>query len=154
MKPAWQACLVLSGCAALAAGLLHIGIIFGGPAWFRFFGAPRHIIRMAAAGHWYPTAVCLAVAAVLLVCAAYAFSGAGLLRRLPFLRLALALIGSVLFLRGLVFLPMMLLAPSSMARITSSTGIDLFLVVTSFLCMAMGLAYLVAFLKLSPQRKD
>lgn len=142
MKQIWKSGLVLSGCAALAGALLHVAIVFGGPAWFRFFGAPEGIIRMAAAGHWYPTAVCLAISAVLALCAAYAFSGAGLIRRLPFLPLALALMGTVLCLRGVAFVPLMLLAPGPMASITSSTGVDAFLVVTSGLCLAVGVSYL------------
>ena len=153
MKHAWKPGLMFSACAALAGALLHLAMIFGGPAWFRFFGAPGGIVRMAAAGHWYPSFLCLAIAAVLALCAAYAFSAAGLIRRLPFLRPALALIGGVLFLRGLAFIPLVLLAPRAMAGITSSTGIDSFLVVTSVLCLAMGAAYLAACVYLPPARR-
>lgn len=39
-----------SGLSAIAA-LLHVGIIIGGPSWYRFFGAGERMARAAAAGH-------------------------------------------------------------------------------------------------------
>ncbi|WP_460830385.1 hypothetical protein [Lysobacter humi (ex Lee et al. 2017)] len=31
--------LLLGAALSTAAALVHVGIIFGGPAWYRFFGA-------------------------------------------------------------------------------------------------------------------
>ncbi|MDQ6809720.1 MAG: hypothetical protein M3Z64_09925, partial [Verrucomicrobiota bacterium] len=96
--------LTWCGVTSLLGGLLHVAIIFGGPTWYAFFGAPATIVRMARAGALYPTIFCLVVAALLLLCASYAFAGAGVIRRLPFLRTALVLIGTVFTIRGVVFI--------------------------------------------------
>ena len=135
--------LICAGMVVLAAGLLHILIIFGGPTWYAFFGAPAPIVRMAAAGALYPTIFCLVVAALLLLCASYAFSGAGLFPRLPFLRTGLLFIGSVFILRGVVFIPLIIWRPDILARVCNCNGIDTFLVVTSVICLATGIGYVV-----------
>ncbi len=48
--------------------------------------------QLASAGHWYPTVVTLAVATVLSAWALYALSGAGVISKLPLLRVALCAI--------------------------------------------------------------
>lgn len=98
--------LVASGMSAFAA-LLHLGCIAAGPAGYRFLGAGEGMAQMASVGHWYPTAITLAIAGILLVWSLYALSGAGIVRRLPLLRLALLVITSVYLLRGLAFFPLM-----------------------------------------------
>lgn len=104
--------LVAGGALSAVASLLHIGCIFGGPAWYRFFGAGERMARMAERDWWRPAPVTLLIAAVLAVWAAYAFSAAGLLPRLPLLRTALVAITGVYLLRGLVILPMLALQPA------------------------------------------
>lgn len=86
---------------------MHIAIIVGGPAWYRFFGAGENMARMAERSEVYPTMVTLAIAAVLAIWAAYAFSGAGLLPRLPLLRTALIIIAAIYLLRGIAFVPVL-----------------------------------------------
>lgn len=61
--------------------------------------------RAAARGDWHPTLVTLAIASILLVWAAYAFSGAGWLPRLPLLRTGLVVISAIFLVRGLLFVP-------------------------------------------------
>jgi len=118
--------LIGSGIVALVAGLLHLAIIFGGLAWYAFFRAPVRIVRMAAAGALYPTLFCLVAAALLILCASYAFSGAGLIRRLPLLRTGLVLIGSVFILRGLVLIPLTVLRRDVVAQVCNCNRIDPF----------------------------
>ena len=78
---------VLSGIGAL----LHIAIIIGGPQWYRFFGAGEEIASMAEQGSWYPAVLTFGIAVVLFIWAFYAFSGAGLIRRFPLLKVGLML---------------------------------------------------------------
>ena len=89
----------------MAAAFLHIACIFGGPGWYRFFGAGEAMARAAARGDWRPTLITLGIAATLLVWAAYAFSGAGWLPRLPLLGIGLIVITAIYLLRGLLFVP-------------------------------------------------
>ena len=42
--------LLLAGTMSGAASLLHLGVILGGPAWYRFFGAGEGMAHMAERG--------------------------------------------------------------------------------------------------------
>lgn len=68
--------LFLVGVAALAGAALHIAIIFGGPDWYAYFGAPRGLVEMARTGNIRAPISCLVIAAFLALLAVYAFSGA------------------------------------------------------------------------------
>jgi hypothetical protein len=86
--------------------LLHIGVIVGGPDWYRFFGAGEPLALAAERGSWIPHLVTTGIAAVLAIWAAYAFSGAGLIRRLPLLRTGLVVISAIYLARGaMIFMP-------------------------------------------------
>ncbi|OWQ96751.1 hypothetical protein CDQ91_11200 [Sphingopyxis witflariensis] len=103
--------LQLGGWLSVGAALLHMGCILGGPKWYRFFGAGEDMARAAARGEWTPALITLAIASILLVWAAYAFSGAGSLRRLPLLRTGLVVITTIYLLRAIVFVPLHLWRP-------------------------------------------
>lgn len=126
--------LIAAGMGSLAASALHIACIIGGPAWYRFLGAGERMARMATQDSWVPAAITMAVAAVLAVWAAYAFSGAGLLTRLPLVRTALVLISAVLLLRAAAFL------------VRSSWRPDLsfgFMLWSSLIVLALGLCFAI-----------
>ena len=133
--------LVIAALATAAAGLVHLAIPLGGPAWYAFFGAPRGLVRMAEAHALYPTVSCVVIAALLFICSAYALSGAGLLPPLPLLRTGLAGITAVFLLRGVGFVLLEWLRPGSLVRVSGSQGIDTFLVVSSLICLLIGAAY-------------
>ena len=109
MKPARNHALVIGGLLSVAASLLHIACIFGGPDWYRFFGAGEAMATMAERGSMTPTLLTLGIAAILALWAAYAFSGAGLLPRLPLLRTGLVVISAIYLLRGLALIPALLI---------------------------------------------
>lgn len=124
--------LVIGGILSALASALHLAIIVGGPSWYRFFGAGERTARLAARGGPGPPLMAVAIAAVLAVWAAYAFSGAGLIRRLPLLRTALVLISAVYLLRGMVLFAMLATRP---ATVTS------FWIWSSLIVLAYGAAY-------------
>lgn len=132
--------LVLAGVALVLGALLHIAAIFGGPAWYSAIGAPDELVQMVREGRSYPIKICLLIASFLLLCASYAFSGAGLIVRLPLLRTALCLISGGLLLRALGFVPLMILYPQALAGICNCKGVDPFLLITSGICLAIGVA--------------
>jgi hypothetical protein len=136
--------LVLTGLAASVGAVLHVAILFGGPSWYAFFGAPRGLVEMARVGSLRAPISCLIIAAILAMFAAYAFSGAGLVRRLPFLRLASASISAVLLLRGVLFAPLILWRPSVLFGICDCRSVDTFIILTSALCIAMGIGFALA----------
>lgn len=124
--------LIVGGVLSAAASVLHLAVIVGGPAWYRFFGAGEGMARMAEQGSWTPVVITLGIAGVLAVWAAYAFSGAGLIPRLPLLRTALVLISAVYLLRGLVLIPAFALNPG---------GVTPFVLWSSLIVLVYGLAY-------------
>ena len=99
-----RALLLGAGGTSAIAAVVHLAAIIGGPSWYRFFGAGEPIARAAERGSIAPALMTVAIATVLAVWAAYAFSAAGAIRRLPLLRTALVLISAVLLARGLAIL--------------------------------------------------
>ena len=100
--------LVIGGVLSLVASLLHIACIFGGGDWYRFFGAGEVMAQADEAGHWMPAIMTTGIAILLAVWAAYAFSGASMIRRLPLIRTALVIISAIYLLRGLFIIPIMI----------------------------------------------
>jgi hypothetical protein len=98
---ALQPALALGGVLTAVAALAHVGCIVFGAPWYRFFGAGERMARMADAGQPMAAIVTAAIAGVLALWAAYAFSAAGLLPRMPWPKLALSAITGVYLLRGL-----------------------------------------------------
>lgn len=101
---------------AWAAGLdflaaaMHVGIVLGGPAWYRFFGAGERMARMAERGHPWPTLITLAIAAALCGFGVYSMTAGGWFPTLPFPREALIAITALYALRAaapLLLLPVM-----------------------------------------------
>jgi hypothetical protein len=133
--------LLYGGLATGAASLLHVAIIVGGPDWYRFFGAGERMARLAARGSMYPTVLTVVIAAVLGVWALYAFSGAGVIRRLPLLRLVLPLVAAVFLARGILGVPVVMLAEHPYAVELRSRMT--FMIVSSAICVVLGLCYAV-----------
>ena len=92
----------LTAAAALcfAIALLHGAMIFLGPDAYAYFGAPQ-LGRAERAGFAYPDQMAVGLVLVFAAFGFYALSGAGHVRRLPLLRVGLAVIGAVFTLRGL-----------------------------------------------------
>lgn len=95
--------LLLAGGLSCMAALVHLACIAGGAPWYRALGAGEEMARAAERGQWGPAIVTLAIAIVLGIWSLYAWSGAGLLPRLPLLRWVLAAITAVYLARGLFF---------------------------------------------------
>ena len=95
-----------SAIIALAGAAIHVGAVFGGATWYAFFGAPPSIVASARAGTWLAPVSALVIAGLMGICAAYAGSVLGFVRRLPLQRVALATIAAVCLLRGLVLPPL------------------------------------------------
>lgn len=120
-------------CTALAA-LAHIGCIIFGADWYRFFGAGEQMAQMAEAGHWYPAVVTSVIVIFLAIWSLYALSGAGVIRRVPLLRLALCLIASIFLIRGISFVMLMPMFPENSLT---------FWLVSSGICLMIGIFYAV-----------
>ncbi len=129
--------LVAGGCLSMAAALLHLAVIVGGPDWYRFFGAGEAMALAAERGSPMPALVTLGISILLSVWAAYAFAGAGVIRRLPLIRTALVLISAIYLARGLVLLPMLIFYPHALSKIG---GFDIW---SSIIVLVFGIAYAI-----------
>jgi putative oxidoreductase len=133
--------LLYGGLLTSVAALLHVGMIFGGPDWYRFFGAGERMARLSARGSTYPTLVTAGIAAILGLWALYALSGAGVIRPLPLRRLVLALIAAIYLTRGAVGVPVVLFVDNPYTN--ELKGRMTFMVVSSTICICLGLCYAV-----------
>lgn len=137
-----QKLLFIGGILSLLASLLHIGVIIGGPDWYRFFGAGEELAKMAEKGSLYPAVITFGIALVLAAWAWFAFAGAGFVWKPPLLRTGLIAISAVYLLRGLVLLPMLLLTPEK---------VNGFAVWSSIIVLVYGLFYAIGTWKAWPQ---
>jgi hypothetical protein len=133
--------LVVGGALSAAAALMHLAVIVGGPDWYRFVGAGEPMARAAEQGSLVPALVTFAIAVMLGVWATYAFSGAGLIPRLPLLRTALVLITAIYLLRGLLLFPMLAMKPELL---------DPFAIWSSLIVLGYGAAHAVGTLRAWP----
>lgn len=133
--------LLAGGMATGGAALLHVAIILGGPEWYRFFGAGEQMARHAARGAPHPALIAAGIAIVLGVWMLYALSGGGVIRRLPLLRTALVLIAAVYLGRGVLGIPIVLLADDPYAN--ELKGRMTFMVVSSAICLVLGACYAI-----------
>lgn len=136
-----QPFLILAGSLSLLAAVLHLAVIVGGPDWYRFFGAGEGMARMAERGMIQPTLITIGIAAVLAIWAAYAYSGAGVIPRLPLLRTGLVVITGIYLARGLLVIPAF-----AMGREISAFGWW-----SSLIVLIYGLAYLIGTLRAWPR---
>lgn len=92
--------LKLGAMLSFAIALLHLVIIFLGAPAYRYFGAGEEMATMAEAGSLLPAVITFVIVLVFALFGCYALSGAGMMRRLPFLAPALVIIGAIYTLRG------------------------------------------------------
>ncbi len=138
----------MGGALSVVAGLLHFGIILGGPSWYRFFGAGEKMARMAEKGLVFPTVITSLIATMLIVWGLYAFSAAGLIRQLPFLKIITSLIGTIYCLRGTLIFPALLLENGLQGWNNMNNS---FWIWSSLISLTMGLLYISGLIRAWPK---
>jgi hypothetical protein len=98
--------IYLAAAIAVVGVTIHVGAIVGGAPWYVFFNAPPFVIASARNGTWLAPVTAAAIAALMGICAGYAFSALGLIGRLPLLRPVLAGAAAICLIRALVLLPL------------------------------------------------
>ena len=140
-RVAGERLLLLGGVSTALASLLHLAIIAGGADWYRFFGAGERMARLAERGSAYPAFLTFTIAVILSIWAAYGLSGARVIPPMPLLRVALVLIAAVYLTRGIFGVPVVLLTAGAYA--TELRERMTFIVVTSVICVLLGLCYAI-----------
>jgi hypothetical protein len=130
--------LLVGAALSATASLAHVGIVIGGPTWYRFFGAGEKFAKAAEQGRLFPALITLGIAVVLLAWSLIAISGSGALPAFPLLKLALCFITAVYLLRGLGGFVLLVTPAFSKQKLTST-----FLVVSSLICLLYGVVHLV-----------
>lgn len=125
--------IIVGGLSAVVA-ILHIGCIYFGAPWYRFFGAGEQMALLAERGSIQPTLITSGIVLVLSIWSIYAFSAAGVIVRLPLLRLALILITFIYLLRGVAGF---FLVSSPMGRSPE------FWMCSSLICLSFGIIHFI-----------
>ncbi len=126
--------LIVGAVLSALASLLHVGCIIFGAPWYRFFGAGEDMARLADAGSITPTVITSGIAAVLLVWALYALSGARVIPPMPLTRIALVMITGIYLVRGLAVLPVAMFMPAQNTA---------FLWWSSLICLGFGVVHAI-----------
>lgn len=126
---------ILAGVLNAIAAALHVGCIYFGAPWYRFFGAGEALAVLAEQGSIRPAIVTSGIVVVLSIFSLYSFSAAGLMTPLPWLRLVIVAITSIYLIRGIAGLFLM---KNPMGR---SPGFWLW---SSVICLSVGVIHLVA----------
>ena len=129
--------IFLAAAISVVGVAIHVAAIIGGPPWYVFFNAPPVIVASARAGTWLAPISTAGIALLMGICAVYACSALGLVRRLPMLRTMLAGIASVCLLRALVLVPLAFTYPELL---------NLFEIVAALAWGAAGLGFAAGFL--------
>jgi hypothetical protein len=93
--------LIIAGILSAIVAILHIGCIYFGAPWYRFFGAGEQMAVLAERGSIQPTLITSGIVLVLSIWSLYALSAAGIIFRLPLVRVALILITVIYLVRGI-----------------------------------------------------
>ena len=144
--------LVAGGILSAIASLLHIAIIIGGPAWYRFFGAGEGMAQLAENGSTYPTIITTIIAIILALWGLYAFSGAGIIRRLPLLKLALGTISMIYIVRGVFGIPIVIYF--NHPYLNELEEMMMFMVFSSVISLGSGLFYLIGSIQILPNKMN
>lgn len=95
--------LLLAAALCVIAAALHFACLVWGAAGYRFLGAGEKVVAAVEAGDRRPHVSAIVVGSMLLVWAAYAMAGAGVLPAMPLMRPVLFLIAGVLLARAVLF---------------------------------------------------
>ncbi|MFT4875074.1 hypothetical protein [Congregibacter sp.] len=130
--------LICAAALSFMASVLHVAVVFGGPRWYRLFGAGEGMAALAERGSIQPTLITMGIAAVLFVWGLYALSGAEVIFKLPLLRFALVIITLIYLLRGLAGFVLPFVSDHPSIAQNSVT----FWMVSSLICCVFGVFHL------------
>ncbi|NMP01679.1 hypothetical protein HHE94_02915 [Pseudoalteromonas arctica] len=126
--------LIIAGTLSAVVATLHLGCIYFGGSWYRFFGAGEQMALLSEQGSIKPTLITSVIVLILSTWSLYAFSAAGVIFKLPFIRRALVLITFIYLARGITGF---FLINNPMGRSPE------FWVWSSIICLSFGIVHLV-----------
>jgi hypothetical protein len=122
----------------------HLAVIGVGAKGYAVLGAPAGLVAMVETSSYRPAITCIFIASLLMMGAIYGLSGAGLVTRLPYRRLILTLLGVGLVARAVLLPVAVVWQPQTLVGICGRCQlVNGFVLLTSALCLFVGLAYAV-----------
>ena len=123
--------LISAGVIASASAIWHLLCIIGGPNWFAFARAPQQIIDSSQQGTLLAPIGTVIVASLMFACTVFAFSAAGLMRKVPLLKTALITISILCITRALIAIPTFI----------NSAGLDIWQIIASSVWFYVGISF-------------
>jgi hypothetical protein len=114
--------LITGGVIAAATAAWHLLCIVGGPSWYAFARAPGIVIHSAKQGTLLAPISTAVIAGLMFTCTAYAFSGAGLIKKMPLLKSALVTIAFICLVRALITVPYLISSRLDIWELVASSG--------------------------------
>ncbi|MEJ2612574.1 MAG: hypothetical protein P8179_21570 [Candidatus Thiodiazotropha sp.] len=128
--------LILVALIATFTALAHLSCILLGPSCYKAQLAPSEIVQSATDGTLLAPVSTVVISALFLLCAVFAVSGAGFIKKLPLLKPVLITISGLCLVRGVVTIPFSLLFPEMVST---------FSIVAGFIWFLSGILYLYGF---------
>lgn len=114
--------LIIGGVIAAMAAVWHLLMIIGGPGWYSFAHAPYYIVESARQRTLVAPVAAILIATLMFTCTLYAFSGAGIIRKIPLLKSALITIAVICLTRALVTIPYLVKSKLDIWNLVASSG--------------------------------
>ena len=99
--------MVSVALVALGVVLAHMSCIWLGPDCFSIQRAPLSIIESSKNGTWLAPVGTTFISSLFLICSLYALSGAGIIKKLPLLKVGIYTIGAICLARGILVTPLL-----------------------------------------------
>ncbi|WP_206052594.1 hypothetical protein [Neptunomonas marina] len=115
--------LSIGALIAIATAVAHLSCIFLGPSCYQAQMAPPEIVQSATEGTLLAPMATLIISFLFLVCAVFAMSGAGFIKKLPFIEPVLATISGLSLLRGLATIPSSYAFPEMVSAFSITAGL-------------------------------
>ncbi|GHE87284.1 hypothetical protein [Thalassotalea profundi] len=130
--------LISAGALSAIAAILHLACIYFGASWYRFLGAGEQMAQLAEQGSTKPAMITAGIFCVLSLWSLYAFSAAGIIVRLPFIKVVLLIITAIYLIRGVAGLFLM---ANPLGRTPE------FWLWSSIICLVIGIVHLIGILQ-------
>lgn len=129
--------LIIAGVIAAATAIWHWLCIIGGLSWYAFAHAPPPILESVRQGTLLAPAGAFIIGLLFFSCTMFAFSGAGLTRKIPLLKSALATIALLCLVRGGI----------GIAHLVLARNLDRWELVASPVWFFCGICFLLGFVE-------
>ena len=136
MNPKGVISLLIAAMIATGTAIAHLSCIFLGPTCYKAQLAPPQIVQSAIDGTLIAPVGTVIISSLFLVCALFAVSGAGFIKRLPLLNIALITIAVLCIFRGISTIPASYLFPDM---------VSVFSIVAGFIWFLTGVLYLYGY---------